>query len=164
MAKSEIKPIRKDIPLSEIERRIKALEKSGRVLKRLFFIRYRYQGDSVEEAAQKVSVTKKLGYIWQDRWNTHGFPGLIPRFGGGGPPLLDEEQRNDLIASLKARNDWTTKEIRDLIKERCGIEYTMKHVRELLHGMGMKLGKPYPHDFRRPGDAEERLKKTDREE
>ena len=113
----------------------KGLEKSGRVLKRLFFIRYRYQGDSVEEAAQKVSVTKKLGYIWQDRWNTHGFPGLIPRFGGGRPPLLDEEQRNDLITSLKARDDWTTKEIRDLIKERYGIEYTMKHVRELLHGI-----------------------------
>jgi hypothetical protein len=29
MAKSEIKPIRKDIPLSEIERRIKALRRAG---------------------------------------------------------------------------------------------------------------------------------------
>ncbi len=44
MAKGEVNLIRKDIPLSEIERRIKALEKSGRVLKRLFFIRFRYQG------------------------------------------------------------------------------------------------------------------------
>ncbi|MCL4359011.1 MAG: helix-turn-helix domain-containing protein [Candidatus Thermoplasmatota archaeon] len=83
MAKGKVNPIMKNIPLSEIERRIKAHEKSGRVLRRLFFIRFRYQGDSVEEAAQKVNVTKKLGYIWQGRWNTHGFPGLISRFGGG---------------------------------------------------------------------------------
>ena len=100
MAKGEVNLIRKDIPLSEIEPRIKALEKSGRVLRRLFFIRFRYQGDSVEEAAKEVNVTKKLGYIWQGRWNTHGFPGLIPRFGGGRPPLLGEEQRNGMRKSL----------------------------------------------------------------
>lgn len=158
MAKGEVNHVRKDILLSEIGRRIKALEKSGRVLKRLFFIKFRYQGDSVEESARKVNVTKKLEYIWQERCNSQGFTSLIPRFGEGRPPLLSDEQRKDLKSVLKTRNDWTTREIRIMIGERYGIQYTMKYVRELLHDMGTKLGKPYPHGFRRPKDAEKRLK------
>lgn len=37
-------------------------ENNSRVLKRLYFIKFRYLGDSVEEAAIKVGVTKKCGY------------------------------------------------------------------------------------------------------
>lgn len=160
MARGEVNPIDKRVPLAEIEKRIKDLEKNGRVLKRLYFVKFRYQGERVEEAANMVGVTKKLGYIWQDRWNREGFNGLVPRFAGGRPPLLDDEEKKSLVYMLERRDDWSTKEIRIMIKERFGVEYSMKHVRELLRQMGMKFGKPYHHDFRRPKDAEERLKKT----
>jgi transposase-like protein len=40
----------------------KAHEKNSRVLKKLYFVKFRYLGDSVEEAAIKVGVTKKTGY------------------------------------------------------------------------------------------------------
>ncbi len=49
------------VPLSEIEKRIEGLEKNGRVLKRLYFVKFRYQGERVEEAIRMVGVTKKLG-------------------------------------------------------------------------------------------------------
>ncbi len=42
--------------VEELDSRIKTLEKNTRVLKRLYFIRYRYDGDSVEEAAAKIVV------------------------------------------------------------------------------------------------------------
>ncbi len=58
-------------------------ENNSRVLKRLYFIKFRYLGDSVEEASIKVGVTKKCGYYWQDYWNKGGYAALIPQFGGG---------------------------------------------------------------------------------
>ncbi|MEM3191192.1 MAG: helix-turn-helix domain-containing protein [Candidatus Parvarchaeota archaeon] len=158
MARGGVNPIKREIPLAEIEKRIRDLEKSGRILKRLYFVKFRYQGKGVEEAAKMVGVTKKLGYLWQDRWNCEGFNGLVPRFGGGRPPLIKNEERKSLFSMLEMRDDWSTREVRVLIEEKFGVEYSMKHVRELLRQMRMKFGKPYPHDYRKSKDAEETLK------
>ncbi|MCL5731279.1 MAG: IS630 family transposase, partial [Candidatus Thermoplasmatota archaeon] len=51
MGRREIIPVQRKMSAEELEKRIKTLEKDTRVLKRLYFIRYRYQGDSVETAA-----------------------------------------------------------------------------------------------------------------
>ncbi|MEM4065882.1 MAG: helix-turn-helix domain-containing protein [Candidatus Micrarchaeaceae archaeon] len=98
----EVNPINRERLLAEIEKRIRDLEKSGRILKRMYFVKFRYQGKGVEEAAKMVGVTKKLGYLWQDRWNGEGFNGLVPRFGGGRPPLMNNEERKSLFY---ARNE-----------------------------------------------------------
>ena len=47
-----------------------------------------------------------------------------------------------------------------LIKEKFGVEYSMKHVRELLRRFGMRFGKPYPHDYRRPKSDDDLKKLT----
>jgi len=39
------------------------------------------------------------------------------------------------------------------------VEYSLKQVGIILRNLGMKFGKPYPKDYRRPQDAEEQLKK-----
>jgi hypothetical protein len=57
-------------------------ENNLRVLKRLYFVKFEFLGDSVEEAATKVGVTKKTGYYWQDDWNKGGYAALILNFGG----------------------------------------------------------------------------------
>jgi putative transposase len=61
---------------------------------------------------------------------------------------------------LAKRDDWTTKEIKQLIKDGFGIEFSEKHVRTILRSIGLKFARPYPKDYRRPVDAEEQLKKT----
>jgi putative transposase len=160
MVKTEMYPIVRLVPVDDLDRRIRSLEKNVRVLKRLYFVRYRYDGDSVEEAAKKVGVTKMVGYQWQDRWNQDGVEGLVPRFAGGRPSKLDGDQKNFLKSLLKERDDWTTGEIRELILEEFGVEYTLKQVRVILRGFDMKFAKPYPHDVGRPADAEGQLKKT----
>jgi Transposase and inactivated derivatives len=64
-----------------------------------------------------------------------------------------------LIDLLKGRDDWTTNEVRDLIKERFDVSYTLKQVRVILRSFGFRYGKPYPHEHRRPKNAEDILKK-----
>jgi len=104
----------------------------------LYFVRYRYNGDSVEEAAGKVGVTKMVGYEWQERWNEQGVEGLVPRFGGGRPSKLSEDQKSTLKTYLRERDDWTTIEVREFILEEFGVEYTPKQIRVILKGFKMK--------------------------
>jgi putative transposase len=159
MVKTEMYPIEKKMTMDELNNRIKKVEKDVKVLNRLYFIKNRYLGDPVEIASSKVGVTKRVGYIWQERWNKDGYDGLIPRFGGGRSSKLGEDQKNELIELLKERDNWTTNEVRELIKERFDVSYTLKQVRVILRSFGFRYGKPYPHDYRRPKNAEGILKK-----
>ena len=61
--------IKRKMPVEELDKQIKSLEFNVKVLNRLHFIRNRYLGDSVESAASKSGLTKRVEYIWQERWN-----------------------------------------------------------------------------------------------
>ncbi|MEM3861547.1 hypothetical protein [Metallosphaera sp.] len=42
MARGDVNPANKEIPLAEIEKRIMDLDKRGRILKRLYLVKFRY--------------------------------------------------------------------------------------------------------------------------
>ena len=86
MSRREEIPIQRLMNIEDLNRKIKSVEKDVKILKRLYFIKFRYSGDSVEKASEKVGVTKRIGYIWQNRWNEMGYEGIIPRYAGGRPP------------------------------------------------------------------------------
>jgi transposase len=151
--------IERKMTIEDLNRIIRSLERSTRVLKRLLFIRYRYDGDSVEEAAARIGIAKMMGYQWQDRWNRDGYKGLIPRYAKKGPSKLSPEQKNRLREMLR-EGSYTTAQVRSVIRENFGVEYTMKQVWVILKGWKMHHAKPYVHDKRRPADAEDALKKT----
>jgi putative transposase len=149
--------IKRHITAEELLKRIKSPEKDVKVLQRLYFIKYRYEGVMVEDAAKRVEISKPVAYIWQERWNKEGIEGLKPKFAGGKPSKLTDNQKEQMKEILNKRDDWTTEEIRKLISEEFMVEYTLKQIRIILRKFGMKLGKPYPHDYRRPDDAEDIL-------
>ena len=154
MAKWDRIGIKHQMTVEELDKRIKCLEKDVKVLNRLHFIRNRYLGDSVELAASKSGVTKRVGYIWQERWNEEGYEGLMPKYGGGRPAKLTEKEKINLKELLSKKDDWTTKKIKKLIKDKFGPDFSEKHVRTILRNLGLKFGKPYPKDYRRPFNAE----------
>ena len=159
MVKTEIYRIERKMPEDDLKRLIRSLERSTKMLKRLLFIRYRYDGDSVETASRRIGITKMMGYLWQERWNQDGYKGLIPRYARKGPSKMTLEQKTALKERLKS-GQYTTAQVREIIRNEYGKEYTMKQVWVILNGMGMRHAKPYPHDHRRPDDAENILKKT----
>jgi putative transposase len=160
VARPENITIERHITAEELQKRIKSLEKDVKVVQRLYFIKYRYEGVTVEEAANRVGISKPVAYIWQDRWNKEGYEGLKPKFAGGKPSKLSDDQKEQLKKILNKRDDWTTDEIKKLISDEFMVEYSLKQIRIILKKFGMKLAKPFPHDYRRPDDAEEILKKT----
>ena len=54
MAKKEMYPIERKMTEDDLNRLIKSLERSTKMLKRLLFVKYRYDGNSVEEAAKRI--------------------------------------------------------------------------------------------------------------
>jgi len=160
MGRKRVYEVAKHMSAEELDRRIKKLEKDTRVLKRLYFIRYLYRGMSVEEASELVGVTKATGYTWLKKWNSKGYEGLVPNFGGGRPAKLSEEQKEELKEMLKERDSWTTKEVQELIEAEFGVKYSSWQVRRILRSFGMKYAKPYQKDYRKPENADETLKKT----
>jgi len=76
MARPESIIILRHITAEELNKRIKYLEKDVKVLQRLYFIKYRYEGVSVEESSKRVGISKPVAYIWQNRWNQEGYDGL----------------------------------------------------------------------------------------
>jgi putative transposase len=113
----------------ELQKRIKTLETNTKVLQRLYFIKHRYEGKSVEVASHLVGVAKPVGYDWQERWNECGYEGLIPRYAGGRPSKLSDQQKEKLQLLLREKNVWTTDEVRSLISSEFSVEYTLKQVR-----------------------------------
>ncbi|MFH7836328.1 MAG: IS630 family transposase [Candidatus Aenigmatarchaeota archaeon] len=144
----------------ELIKAIKVEEKRVRVLQRLYFIKFLYEGMTVEQASQKIGVTKAVGYQWLNRWNEKGYEGLIPKFGGGKPSKLSKDQMAELKNMLKSRELWALNEVMSLILEKFGVVYSERQVRRILKKLGMRHAKPYPIDYRRPKDADKILKKT----
>ncbi|ADL57733.1 transposase [Methanothermobacter marburgensis str. Marburg] len=163
MGRKRVYEVIKHLSAEELDKRIKKLEKDTRVLQRLYFIRHLYRGMSVEEAADLAGTTKATGYAWLKRWNSKGYEGLIPEFGGGRPSKLTEDEKEELKEMLKRKDSWTTKEVQDLIEDKFGVNYSSWQVRRILKSFGMKYAKPYQKDYRRPENAEETLKKLRRD-
>jgi len=160
MSRSEQIPIIRHIPIDKLNKRIKNLETDTKILNRLYFIKFRYEGESVEQASERVGITKMVGYIWQERWNEESYKGLVPKYAGGRPSKLSDEQKERLKEKLRERNDWTTNGVQDLIYNEFGVTYTLKQVRIILKQFGMHFAKPFSHDYRKPENAKDILKKT----
>lgn len=159
MTRPEKHHIEQSISLEQLDWRIR-IEKNTKVQQKLYFIRFRYLGDSIEEATLRLGVTKRIGYYWQSRWNQEGYEGLLHKSGAGRPSKLSDEEILKLKTIFKNKDFWTTEEVKDLIKNEFGIDYCLNSIRKLLKKIGMKHNTPYCLDYRRPENAEEILKKT----
>lgn len=135
-------------------------EENARVKERLIFISLLYGDVSILKACTSVGITKATGYSWLKRWNKEGYKGLVPGYGVGRPSRLSEAQKKTLVMYLDMRDDWSLREVRELISEEFGVEYSERQVRSILKGFKMRHAKPYPSDHRRPDDAPLQLKKA----
>ena len=129
-----------------------------RVVRRLCFVNNLYEGDTLKQATRRVGASRGTGSEWFTRWNENGLGGLVPRFGGGGPPKLSHQQSRDLQRLLEEGQPWTTNEVTYLIEEELGVSYHPGHVSRLLrHTYRMSYAIPRLETLSRPDNAEEIL-------
>ncbi len=136
MARKEELIVKKHLSMEELNKTIRVLETEMKILRRLRFIKCRYEGKSVDEAARVIGVSRPIAYDWQQRWNAEGYKGLIPKYAGGRPSKLSDAQKEVLRAKLQYEPGLTTEQVRDLIYQDFGVEYTTKQVRLILKKIG----------------------------
>lgn len=118
---------------------------------------------TLESICRCVQVPMSTAYVWIRAWRTRGYHGILhlqePTGKPPGPaPALGDADLAELKSLLETRDHWETKAVRDLIVEHWGITLSLSQVwRILRHRLKMLYSKPYPHDLRRPADAEEQL-------
>lgn len=135
------------------------VEKNPRVKERLLAILHIYDGKTIKDAAKAVGRCEKSIKNWLKRWNEKGYEGLKPHFTGGPKPKLSYSEWDKIIREIEGKA-MTLKDVVVYVKTTRGVEYAYKTVWEILRKKkGVKYGKPYIRDERRPEDAEEILKK-----
>lgn len=134
MSKPEQIPITHHLSYDKLFQMIKA-EKNCRVVQRLIFIKARYEGKSVKEASNIVGISRSNGNLWQQRWNSQGYEGLIPQFRGGSPSKLSDFQKTQLKEMIRERDNWLAREVQDLILQEFSVEYSLKQVWVILQNL-----------------------------
>jgi len=117
-------------------------------------------GRDLKEVCQDFGIAISTGYLWLRTWNNAGYAGISDTGQRTGrPPRLDEWDLVFLTYLLHQQATWTTAEVRKLIQQEFGMEYSLDQViRILRERVKMHFSKPFPRDSRRPADAEARLK------
>jgi len=135
-------------------------EKDPKVRDRLRMIVLLEEGYKQREVARIMRTTVRTVYKWKKRYEREGFEGLKTRKKTGRKRRLSDDDLEDLKRHLKQRDYWTTREVRNLIKDVFDVEFTLRHVSRILRKIGMNYQKPYVNDLKRPRDAENILKKN----
>jgi transposase len=136
-------------------------ETDARVRLKLAFLKgFTLFAPQLEDLCQAFGIATSTGYWWIRTWNRQGYEGIREEGKRTGcPPKLDDWDIAYLRTLLVERSDWTTAEIRELIQQEFGVRYSPDQVVRILRKrLKMYLNKPFPRDYRRPEDAEERLR------
>jgi transposase len=120
------------------------------------------QKKPISHAAEFVGVTRETGFNWLKKYNEKGFDGLIPKYGGGRPSFLTDEQFEELKEIIiNSEKNYSIREVQKLIKDNYGVNYSYKQVWEISKKkLNLNYGKPFPIYDKKLDNAEEILKKT----
>ena len=112
------------------------------------------------EICDLLKVPVSTASVWIRRWRADGYAGIVnlwPTTGGprGRPQALSEADLTDLKVRLAEKPHWQTKEVVELIHQVWGVDLSISQVGRILKDkLHVPFGKPYPHDYRRPPDAD----------
>jgi len=153
------KKVIKHIPVEQLEQLIRG-ESNKHLYQRLLFIRQLYLEDGIKKACKIMCLSEQTGYDWLEKWNSCSYEGLRPKFGGGRPPRLNKEQKEELKKKLMTKQNWLTHEVHALIRKDFGVIYSKIQVSRILRRFKMHYAKPYPVDYRKPENATELLRQS----
>lgn len=151
-----------ELSMEDINDMIKECKVTQRLYQRLIFLKAVKQGSTIENASELVNVVRQTGAEWLRRYNKDGFEGLMPKFSGGRPSYLTDEQKKELRMIIVAEGaNYTVNEVRELIADKYNVVYTYKQVWVIVRKkFGLNYTKPFPLSDDKPETGREDLKKT----
>lgn len=147
-------------------RQLYACEKDVKAKLRLLCAVHRKQGKSIDEIAYLLDRHRRTIHGWLTRFQKKGLVAKNSVKQSGRKPMLTIRQREKLVEDLERgppRNPgglWTTKEVKDLLKRKYGVDFVNQHVWRMLTTLGFSLLRPRKRHYKRPSkEVIERFKK-----
>ncbi len=156
------------LPTVSLERlqRMARSERERKPQLRLLAAVHRKQGWKLERIAAALAQPLTTIHDWLLRFHKHSLDRIKDKKQPGRPPELTLKQRRRLVKELEhgppnnKNGLWTTKQVKDVLKHKYGVEFVNQHVWRLLTTLGFSLLRPRKRHYQRPSDEElERFKK-----
>ena len=120
-----------NLTVQELDTLIDA-ENNSKMIRKLFYFRLRALNFSIKEASKNAGIKQFSAYKLEDKWNEGGYNSLLHKKGSGRKSKLNSKQMEELKDYLKMQDDWTMKEIQNLIKDKWEISYTHSALERLI--------------------------------
>ena len=108
--------VNKDIPITQIRRVKRDLQKFVELYEKVTFIEEMYCDETVKSAMERRGKTPQTGYKWLKSWNDEGFDGLFRKEGSGRISKLSDYQLEILKKNITVKGLSTVSEIKDEIQ------------------------------------------------
>lgn len=160
MANVKRKKIVNHVGLVGVKKEIKKRKVNALILDRLIFIEKMFELDDVQLASKSIGIAPSTGYEWLKRWNKEGLNGLMPKYDGGKPSKLSEEDYKRLNEILEKIPNLTTDIVSEILKSEFEVEFSDRHISRILKRLNYTYTKPFMIYSKMPDDAEDQLKKN----
>ena len=129
--------VNKDIPITEIRRVKRDLQKFVDLYEKVTFIEELYCDETVKSAIEKRGKTPQTGYKWLKTWNEKGFDGLFRKEGSGRISKLSDYQIEILKTNITVKGLSSITEIKKEIQREFNVTYSERHLRRLIFDLGL---------------------------
>jgi len=130
-------------------------EENAKVRERILMNIRLMEGKSTYEVGDELRCVPSKVQYWKKRFRKEGVEGLRDRSRSGRPRLLSR-RKEQMIQRIVERprvskedvSSWTTTHVKELIRRKAGVTYTIRHVIRLMHRWGFEKIKPRPEHCR----------------
>ena len=129
--------VNRDIPITEIRRVKRDLQKFVDLYEKVTFIEELYCDETVKSAMDRRGKTPQTGYKWLKSWNDKGFDGLFRKEGSGRISKLSDFQLKVLKNNITVKGLSSISEIKDEIQNQFGVVYSERHLRRIIFDLGL---------------------------
>jgi len=145
---------------TDLEKEMSKYVSYYRYYQRLIAMNIIAEGHSIKDAATLLNISYPTVHRWAKSCESEGLNGLKPSFGGGRPGKLTYEELLELDKIIQETPNMSMKDVYLLVKDKFGVEYSLKQIGVITKKLGYNYSKAYPIFTKSPKDAEKQLKKT----
>lgn len=136
-----------DKKLSKINLSLKEI-KDPAIREKLLMIKEYYRVKSLRNVAEKHQCSHMKVRYWLNRYQKEEVNGLKIKDRPGAPPKLTSVKarkiKAEIITKTSTKGGWQTKQIREYIKEKAGITYSIRQVIRIAQNWGLSKVTPRP--------------------
>ena len=150
-------------PISFFENKF-VIENNPNVKQRLQLLLYLKEERDMRNVAELLRISLGLVHYWKERFEKEGLAGLQDKKGRGRKSELNKKQLKEISYAVDNgiqmkdgyERGYKTKDVREFIKNKFGINYTTRNCLKILRKLGYNLKVPRPRNkSRNQNDVDE---------